>query len=119
MRAVQGVVAGEAIFEPGVAARVLGYFADLSGIAFTADAARNSIRSVPDRADQLLRQLRADAAAGVGDIRRLVYGMHPPVLAELGLVPALRQQTASVRTAAGRRHDRILCHWLLLGDSQR
>ena len=73
----------------------------LFGIAFTADAARNSIRGDPDSADELLRRLRADAVAAVGNIRRLVYGMRPPALDELGLVPALRQQTTSVRTAAG------------------
>ena len=62
----------------------------LSGIAFTADAARNSIRGDPESADELLRRLRADAVAAVGHIRRLVYGMRPPALDELGLVPALR-----------------------------
>lgn len=67
-----------------------------SGIAFIADAARNSIRGDPDSADELLRRLRADAVAAVGNIRRLVYGVRPPELDELGLVPALRQQAASV-----------------------
>ncbi|MCU0310970.1 MAG: histidine kinase [Acidimicrobiales bacterium] len=74
----------------------------LSGIALTADAARNTIASDPAGADALLRGLRADAAAAVGDIRRLVYAMRPPALDELGLVPALRQQVASARTADGR-----------------
>ncbi len=73
----------------------------LSGIALTADAARNSIDGDPEGADALLAGLRADAATAVGEIRRLVYGMRPPALDELGLVPALRQQVASVRSAAG------------------
>ena len=74
----------------------------LSGIAFTADAARNTITSDPEAADALLLRLRADAVAAVGEIRRLVYDMRPPTLDELGLVAAIRQQTSSVRTADGR-----------------
>ena len=46
-----------------------------SGIAFTADAARNTIASDPATADALLLRLRADAVAAVSDIRRLVYDM--------------------------------------------
>lgn len=73
----------------------------LSGIAFTADAARNTISSDPAAADALLLRLRADAGRAVGEIRRLVYDMRPPALDELGLVPALRQQVASIRTSEG------------------
>ncbi|MFV0318304.1 MAG: sensor histidine kinase [Microthrixaceae bacterium] len=73
----------------------------LSGIALTADAARNSIESDPTGADALLAGLRSDAATAVGEIRRLVYGMRPPALDELGLVPALRQQVAAMRTEEG------------------
>jgi two-component system NarL family sensor kinase len=74
----------------------------LSGIAFTADAARNTLRREPEAADELLRGLRAEAVTAVGEIRRLVYDMRPPALDELGLVPALRQRAASIRTADGR-----------------
>jgi two-component system NarL family sensor kinase len=74
----------------------------LSGIAFTADAARNTLRERPDSADELLRGLRAEAVTAVGEIRRLVYDMRPPSLDELGLVPALRQRAATVRTPDGR-----------------
>jgi signal transduction histidine kinase len=74
----------------------------LSGIAFTADAARNTLRARPESADELLRGLRAEAVTAVGEIRRLVYDMRPPALDELGLVPALRQRAASMRTEDGR-----------------
>ncbi len=74
----------------------------LSGIAFTADAARNTLRDEPESADELLRRLRAEAVNAVGEIRRLVYDMRPPALDELGLVPALRQRAASMRTEDGR-----------------
>jgi signal transduction histidine kinase len=74
----------------------------LSGIAFTADAARNSLESNPDNADQLLQRLRADATRAIGEIRELVYGMRPPALDELGLVAGLRLQTSNMQAAAGR-----------------
>jgi signal transduction histidine kinase len=73
----------------------------LSGIALTADAARNTMRRDPDGADELLRRLRSDAAAAVGDVRRLVYDMRPPALDQLGLVPAIQQQLSSTRTPCG------------------
>jgi signal transduction histidine kinase len=73
----------------------------LSGIAFTSDAARNLLRTDPEAADALLRQLRADTATAIEDIRRLVYAMRPPALDELGLVPALRQQSAGLRNRHG------------------
>jgi signal transduction histidine kinase len=74
----------------------------LSGIAFTADAARNTLHRQPESADELLRGLRAEAVTAVGEIRRLVYDMRPPALDELGLVPALRQRAATIRTPDGR-----------------
>jgi signal transduction histidine kinase len=74
----------------------------LSGIALTADAARNTMRTDPDGADELLRRLRAEATAAVGEVRRLVYDMRPPALDQLGLVPALHQQLATTRTPCGR-----------------
>jgi signal transduction histidine kinase len=73
----------------------------LTGIAFSADAARNSLRVDPDTADAVLVALRLDAAEAVEAIRRLVYGMRPPALDELGLERALRQQALSLRRPAG------------------
>jgi two-component system, NarL family, sensor kinase len=66
----------------------------LTGIAFKADAARNLLSADPARADALLDQLRADTTAAIGDIRRLVYGLRPPALDDLGLIGSLRQQSA-------------------------
>lgn len=73
----------------------------LSGIAFTSDAVRNSLRSDPDSADALLLSLRAETVTAIEEIRRLVYAMRPPALDELGLIPALRQQAVALRTAQG------------------
>ncbi|MEZ5091843.1 sensor histidine kinase [Nocardioides sp.] len=74
----------------------------LSGIAHTAEAARNTIGSDPASADALLGRLRGFAADAVGEVRRLVYDMRPPALDELGLEGALRQQFDVMATPAGR-----------------
>ena len=73
----------------------------LSGIAFTSDAVRNLLRSDPAAAEDLLRELRAETVTAIGEIRQLVYAMRPPALDELGLVPALRQQAAGLRSRTG------------------
>jgi two-component system, NarL family, sensor kinase len=73
----------------------------LTGVAFSADAARNQIRSAPERAEALLVSLRADTAGAIAEIRRLVEGLRPPALDELGLVGAVRQHAASLRTEGG------------------
>ncbi|MET1058911.1 MAG: histidine kinase [Nocardioides sp.] len=73
----------------------------LSGIAFTSDAVRNLLRSDPAAAEELLHQLRAETVTAIGEIRQLVYAMRPPALDELGLVPALRQQAAGLRSRTG------------------
>jgi signal transduction histidine kinase len=46
----------------------------------------------PVAAGQLLAELRSETNAAVDDVRRLVEGLRPPALDELGLVPAIRQQ---------------------------
>ena len=66
----------------------------LTGIAFKADAARNTLADGSARAGELLDGLRADTTAAIADIRRLVYGLRPPALDDLGLIGSLRQQSA-------------------------
>ncbi|HSO64785.1 MAG TPA: histidine kinase, partial [Ornithinibacter sp.] len=73
----------------------------LSGIAFTADAARNSVRTDPAGAERLLATLRSETATAIEEIRGLVYAMRPPALDELGLVQAIRQQALALRTPGG------------------
>ncbi|GAB4011537.1 histidine kinase [Nocardioides ultimimeridianus] len=73
----------------------------LSGIAFTADAAR---LSAEDPAESLahLDRVRAEAVSAIREIRELVYGMRPPALDEVGLVEAIRLQAAVMRAMDGR-----------------
>ena len=73
----------------------------LTGVAFATDAARNKLRDDPSGADELLARLRADTADAIHEIRRLVEGLRPPALDELGLVAAVRQQARGLHTAAG------------------
>ncbi|WP_170317190.1 sensor histidine kinase [Acrocarpospora corrugata] len=74
----------------------------LTGIAYSADAAANLLRSAPDDALEILRDLRGGAGEAIAEIRRIVYGLRPRALDELGLVGAVRQQIAPMRTADGR-----------------
>ena len=63
----------------------------LSGVLLGLDAARNLLGR-RGGADELLAVLRTELETAAGDVRRLVYGLRPPALDELGLVGALRQQ---------------------------
>lgn len=74
----------------------------LTGIAYSVDAAANLLRPAPDEAHRILRQLRDDAGGAIAEIRRIVYGLRPLALDELGLVGAVRQQVSHLRTADGR-----------------
>jgi signal transduction histidine kinase len=80
----------------------------LSGLAFTTDAARNLVSTEPAGALELLGQLRAHTNAAIGEIRRLVDGLRPPAIDELGLVEALRQQADRLSFRAGGDPLRII-----------
>ncbi len=68
----------------------------LTSIAFRADAAANVMRTDLDRADGLIGEVRTELRAVIGDIRRIVYGLRPLELEDLGLVGALRQHIAAI-----------------------
>jgi signal transduction histidine kinase len=74
----------------------------LTGVAYTADAARNLLGSDPAAAATLLADLRTDTANAIAEVRRLVEGLRPPMLDELGLAQAIRQRARQMRTADGR-----------------
>jgi two-component system NarL family sensor kinase len=64
----------------------------LTAVTLKADAARSLLDSAPDRADDLLAELRGDAKQAIGDLRRVVEDLRPATLDELGLLGALGQQ---------------------------
>jgi signal transduction histidine kinase len=73
----------------------------LSGVAFSTDAARNQLSSDPAAADALLEKLRADTTSAIAEVRRLVEGLRPPALDELGLLGAVRQHAATLHADGG------------------
>ena len=74
----------------------------LTGIAYSADAVANMLRSNPDEASEIVQALRREARDAIAEIRRIVYGLRPRALDELGLVGAVQQQVSRLRTADGR-----------------
>lgn len=54
------------------------------------DAAMDLLHSDPDKASELLTQLKRQTQATVGDVRRLVYELRPPALDEHGLAGAIQ-----------------------------
>ncbi|TQS41053.1 sensor histidine kinase [Cryptosporangium phraense] len=74
----------------------------LTGIAYSADAARNLVTSDAGQAGEILRELRADVGEAIAEVRRIVYGMRPRALDELGLVEAVRQRSLHLPGTDGR-----------------
>jgi signal transduction histidine kinase len=66
----------------------------LTGVAYAADAARNLLYTDPAAADEQLASVRTSSEHAISEIRRLVDGLRPPALDELGLVAALRQHAS-------------------------
>jgi signal transduction histidine kinase len=65
-------------------------------------AASKLLRADPAAAEELLAEALSHAQTAVSDIRRLVYGLRPPALDDLGLVGALTDQAAQY-SASGLR----------------
>jgi signal transduction histidine kinase len=72
----------------------------LSSLYQRIDAASNLLAHDPATATRLLNDTKAQMKAVVADIRRLVYSLRPPVLDELGLLAAIREECD--RLLAGR-----------------
>lgn len=71
----------------------------LGGVAMRLDAAGNSLTSDPEGARRLIATSRQDISDALVDVRRLVHGLRPPALDDLGLLTALEQQAERVRSA--------------------
>lgn len=66
----------------------------LASQSFKLEAARDSIRHNPDKAESLLNDLISKSQNTINDVRRLVYALRPPALDELGLIAAAREHAA-------------------------
>jgi signal transduction histidine kinase len=67
----------------------------LASFALRLNAARKLVRPKPEDAEEMLSRLKDQTQDTVGDVRRLVYGLRPPALDDLGLVAAISQQAES------------------------
>ncbi|GIF63564.1 histidine kinase [Asanoa ishikariensis] len=64
--------------------------ARIAALGMTIGLAEQLIRTDPAKAEALLAEARDTSGQALADLRRLVRGIHPPVLAERGLVEAVR-----------------------------
>jgi signal transduction histidine kinase len=63
----------------------------LAGVALEVEAARNLVRQDPAATEARLGDLAAKIQTAITEIRRLVYGLRPPALDELGLDQGIRE----------------------------
>lgn len=70
----------------------------LAGIGFTVDAAGNALGTDPAQARGLLTQVRSQVADAATGVRRLVRGLRPPELEQLGLFAAVEHTAATLST---------------------
>lgn len=74
----------------------------LAGLTLGLDTARSLANGQgnPEALQQLLSRLKAETQQAVTDVRRIVYGLRPPALDELGLAGSLREEIARLRREA-------------------
>jgi signal transduction histidine kinase len=68
----------------------------LAGLTLQVDTVRNRVRESPESVDDLLLRLRGGIQATVGDVRRIVEGLRPAPLDELGLAESVTQLAAQL-----------------------
>jgi two-component system, NarL family, sensor kinase len=68
----------------------------LAGAILMIEAARGQVSRDPAAVDELLDRAAASIETSVADIRRLVYGLRPPALDQLGLAGAIHQQASAL-----------------------
>jgi signal transduction histidine kinase len=73
----------------------------LAGLTLKAETARALLGSDPDAAGRLLGELSEEIRTTVLDVRRVVEGLRPPALDELGLAGACKQAVDRLTRAAG------------------
>lgn len=73
----------------------------LAGVAYRVGAVQALVPTNPAAAEAQLASLRQDVKAATKEVRRLVEGLRPPALDELGLVGAIRQVAASFGDSNG------------------
>ena len=77
----------------------------LATLSVKIDVAKNLLNSDPQRAEQLLAEVKKESREAISEIRRVVDGLRPAALDQLGLVSALREFAAQYDTS---RHNTVL-----------
>jgi two-component system NarL family sensor kinase len=67
----------------------------LTGLALQLHAARKLVRPRPEDAEETLARLEQRTEETLSEMRRLIYGLRPPALDDLGLIPSICQQAQS------------------------
>jgi signal transduction histidine kinase len=67
----------------------------LTGLALQLNVARKLVRPKPQDAEETLARLEQRTEDTIAEMRRLIYGLRPPALDDLGLIPSIRQQAQS------------------------
>ena len=85
----------------------------LTGLALQLNAARKLVRSKPEDAEESLARIEQRTEEAIAEMRRLIYGLRPPALDDLGLIPSIHQQAQSqgmVELSMGTETDGRLEH---------
>ncbi|MEN3538712.1 histidine kinase [Microbispora sp. ZYX-F-249] len=69
----------------------------LAAVASRIDTARITARRSSEDADRILGTARQELTGMLAEVRRLVHGLRPPALDDVGLVGAIRQQAERLR----------------------
>ncbi|HKF85334.1 MAG TPA: histidine kinase [Candidatus Limnocylindrales bacterium] len=79
----------------------------LAAIGMRAEASAATLDTDPGAARALLDELAAEVGVALADVRRLVDGLRPPAIDEVGLVAAIDQQARRLEGGSGHASLRI------------
>lgn len=82
-----------------------GLGAQLAALIMQTGAIRAKVRPDPEAAERALIELREELKVAVDDVRRLVHGLRPPSLDQLGLTGVLRARLDRLRAGSADREQ--------------
>jgi signal transduction histidine kinase len=85
-----------------------GLGAALAALNMQAGEVQRLMSTDPENANRRIVELRIGLREAIGDIRRLVYGLRPPALDELGLLGALRSRIDSYESGQPNKPDGLI-----------
>jgi signal transduction histidine kinase len=82
----------------------------LAAVGLGLETAKRRCQDDPDRAAALLERLSTDVQSTIGDVRRLVHDLRPPILDQYGLVDAIRAEARRFETEAAADANALTIH---------